>query len=226
MENKIQVEYFTDPLCAWSYAAEDSIQKLQQEFKDQIEFKVRMLPIMDRLASEADPEQKILSPDFLKMEWQHISKVTDTKMDASIWEENPPHSSWPGCRAVKAAERQGQDKVTTFLHNFRIAIFEHKRNPSNLEAMKEIARQSGLDVDRFHNDMTIHAADLEELVNEDTQEAAVKCVESTPTLLFHSPNGDGVTISGPRDYNLMRQAMMTLMQELKTEQEREPAAKM
>jgi predicted DsbA family dithiol-disulfide isomerase len=225
-QNKIKVEYFTDPLCAWSYATEDTIQRFIDEFKDRIDFKVETLPIMDRLASEADPEQKVFSPDYLKQEWLRISRLTDTRMDPGIWDETPPHSSWPGCRAVKAAEHQGHDQMLTFLHNFRIAIFQQKKNPSNMEVMKQIAQQSGLDVDRFYNDMTANAGDLEEMVNSDVQEAAAKCVESSPTLLFHSPNGDGVTISGPRDYNLFRQTMITLQSELKSEREREPATRM
>lgn len=208
---KIKVEYFTDPLCAWSYASEPTVQSLISQFGDKIGFQYKSLPILDGIIGEPKQGEKIHSPDEMAEAWSEISEKTGTKIDVGLWHTNPPHSSWPANRAMKAALMQGFDKGNRFLHVLRDAIMTEQKNPSNLEVLKDIAGRSGLDVDRFYMQMTDNASALEESVAADLLEGTNRCIYSTPTLVMQNDQGDKVIVQGTLDYEVCSRAIHLLM---------------
>lgn len=208
---RVRVDYFTDPVCAWSYASEDTVEKILSTYKDNIDFQFRSLPIIDRIEGEPKPGLKVYSPEQLASEWREIASKTGVQLDSNLWTENPPHSSWPANRAMKAALRQGSDKGKTFLHNLRSEIMQERKNPSNLEVLKDIAGNSGLNVDQFYNDMTTNATELEQEVVDDRLIAQERCITSTPTLLMQNDDGYTIIIQGQLDFDVVRPAIASLM---------------
>lgn len=208
---KVKVEYFTDPLCAWSYASEPTVQSLISGYGDKIDFEYRSLPILDAVLGEPRTGQKMHTPDEMRREWSEISRKTNTKIDPALWQEDGPHSSWPANRAMKAAMRQGFEKGNRFVHTLRNAVMQEKRNPSNLDVLKEIAGQAGLDVDQFYHDMTEDAAQLEQEVAEDRLAASARCIYSTPTLAMQNDEEDMVIAQGTLDYDVCSSAIRSLM---------------
>lgn len=210
---KVMLEYFTDPLCAWSFVSEPTVQSLISDYGGKIDFRFRSLPILDRVQGEAKPGEKMRSPESMVDEWAEISERTGTKLNSDLWIQHPPHSSWPANRAMKAAFNQGFEKGNRYTHQLREAIMLEKSNPSDFETLKRLADDAGLDVARFHDDMTTHAPLLEQAIAEDRLAAMNSCINETPTLVMQNESGDKVIISGTLDYELASRAVRFLMGE-------------
>jgi predicted DsbA family dithiol-disulfide isomerase len=200
-------------MCAWSYASEPTIQSLISEYKDKVEFQFRSLPILDRIVGAPRTGEKFHSPEEIESIWTNVSKKMNEKIDTSIWRENPPHSSWPANRAMKAAFRQGFDKGNRYTHLLRDAVMVDKQNISNFEVLKSVADKAALDVEQFHSDMTRNATQLEQEVSADRFSAIDRCIESTPTIYMENDDGDKVIVSGVLDYAVCSRAIRSLMGE-------------
>lgn len=224
---KVTVDYFTDPLCAWSYASEPTVEKILSTFGGKVDFRFRTLPIIDRIEGEKTPGLKVYTPDELSVAWQEIARKTGTQIDVGLWQQNPPHSSWPANRALKASLRQGIENGRKFIHNLRDAIMRERKNPSDLEVLKAVAGQSGLDVERFQEDMTMNATQLEQEIVDDRLAATEMCVTATPAFVMTNDDGYMIIIQGQLDFDVIRPAIMSLMGEKASETTvGEPAASM
>lgn len=210
---KVKVDFYTDPLCAWSYAYEPTIDAIIREYRDKIDFQFRSLPILDRIQGEPGPGEKKHTPEEMRKTWSRIAEKTGAKIDSALWDERPPHSSWPSNRATKAALRQGFEKGHGYLRSLRQAIMQERRNPSDLENLKEIAERSGLDMERFYDDMTTNAFEIEQEIADDKIEAAQHCVTSTPTLVMQNDDGDKIIVHGTLDQEVVSRSIRSLMGE-------------
>jgi predicted DsbA family dithiol-disulfide isomerase len=210
---KVTIDYFTDPICVWSYASEPTVQSLLTQYRDKVDFRFRSLPILDRIVGEERPGERYRSPEDMQESWNKARSAMGIDIDPSVWQENPPHSSWPANRAMKAAFRQGFDEGNRFTQLLRKAFMTEKRNPSDLETLKEMAERAGLDAGRFYTDMTDNAADLEKEVTNDRAEAMARCINDTPTLVMHSEDENEVIASGMLDYDVCSRAIRSLMGE-------------
>lgn len=210
---KVTVDYFTDPLCAWSYVSEPTVREMVKQFGNKVEIRFRSLPTLDSTVGEARPGERHHSPMEMMLDWKHISQKTGAKIDPGLWMEDFPHTSWPSNRAMKASFRQGFDKGATFVSNLRDAIMQHKMNPSDMENLKKIASRSGLNVNQFYDDMTDNAFELEQEVANDKLDAINACVTSTPTLVMQNDEGDKIIIQGTLDFEVVSRSVRSLMGE-------------
>src|SRR3954465_12318749 len=94
----IDVVYFTDPVCPWSWAAEPALRRVGAEFGDE----VRIRYVMVGMAREVDAEHELR---------ELLEAIGQRGMPAAprVWIDGPPRSSHPACLAVKAAAEQRLD---------------------------------------------------------------------------------------------------------------------
>ena len=104
----------------------------------------------------------------LGQQWLDASAESAMPTDPRVWKEGPMRSSYPACMAVKAAAEQASDGAYGYLRALREGIFCFGRKLDTSEALVEVGRGAGLDVERFRIDLGSHAiveafgADLEE----------------------------------------------------------------
>src|SRR4051812_13091707 len=93
----IQIRYYTDPACPWSWALEPSLRRLQTEFGDALQFEYVMAGMGDALQ------------DGPHMALQALEAADRSGMpvDVRIWLRDPPTSSQAAGMAVKAVSEQG-----------------------------------------------------------------------------------------------------------------------
>lgn len=47
MPTPIRIDYYTDPLCSWCFAAEPMLDQVKAHFKDRIELHYKLLPLFE-----------------------------------------------------------------------------------------------------------------------------------------------------------------------------------
>lgn len=114
------------------------------------------------------------------------SAASEMPVDARLWLEHPPASSYPACLAVKAAAEQGRDAA--YLRRAREAAMTGRRRLDTADALTDLARGvDGLDVARFAIDLASNA--IVESFGADLERArAVAPTPATPSFVV----GDAV----------------------------------
>jgi protein-disulfide isomerase-like protein with CxxC motif len=224
----VQVRFYTDPVCPWSWAAEPALRRLMWEFDGELEFVWVMGGLARRYGREyRDEEGRIgTGPDCfadLISHWLVVAADGLMPTDPRIWTESPLTSTYPACQAVKAAAEQGWEAGYRYLRSVREGIMFERRKLDHPEALIAAARGTHLDRARFEIDLFSEAiteafgADLDEVRNppDDAREAgAVRRTEgqerlSFPTAVFVGEDGSRHGVwGGARSHPALRDAAL------------------
>ena len=204
----VQVRFYTDPVCPWSWAAEPALRRLMWEFEGELEFAWVMGGLARRYGREYRDEQGGIGngPDCfadLISHWLEVAADGLMPTDPRIWTESPLTSTYPACQAVKAATEQGWEAGYRYLRRLREGVMFERRKLDHADALMAAASPARIDRERFEIDLfseaitEAFAADLDE-VRDAPQEArdagAVGKTEgrervSFPSALFIGEDG-------------------------------------
>src|SRR5882757_6988693 len=157
----VQVRFYTDPACPWSWAAEPALRRLMWEFEEELEF----VWVMGGLARSYEHANLL----EVVSQWLEDAAAGGMPCDPRIWTTNPLESTYPACKAVKAAAEQGRDAEYRYLRVLREGIMCELRKLDELGSLTDAALRAGIDRERFEADLRSPAiteafeADLEEV---------------------------------------------------------------
>lgn len=203
----VKVEFYTDPLCCWSWAFETSWKRFLEVHGHRISFEYVMCGMIADWKTYNDPMNSVSNPVQMGPVWMHASQVTRTPMKYSIWHEDPPHSSYPSCIAVKTAQLQSAEAGNEYLFRIRKALMEEGKNISRKEILLEVAETVNselLDFDRFVSDLR-NDKGLEPF-KADLRKARYHNIGRFPTLTFVNESGKGCMTVGYRPYEVLLKA--------------------
>jgi predicted DsbA family dithiol-disulfide isomerase len=210
----VEVRYYTDPACPWSWSSEPWVRRLMVEFGDNLSWTY----VMGGLAR--DYTKSASSADDFLAHWLDISDRGGMPIDPRLWREGPLASSYPACMAVKAAAHQAPDRGYRYLRVVREGLMCFRRKLDTTEALVEEGRRAGLDVGRFRLDLASNATteafgeDLEEVRSPPEGARAAGAVialggrerMSFPSMAFVGEDGARYFASGERGYDELRAA--------------------
>ena len=161
----VQLRFYTDPACPWSWNAEPALRRLMWEFDGELEF-VWVMGGLTRSYEHANLFE-------VTTQWLEDAAAGGMPCDPRIWTKNPLDSTYPACRAVKAATEQGPEAAYRYLRGLREGIMCELRKLDDDASLIEAAGRAGLDGDRF-------AADLRSSASEEAFEADLAEVRDPP----------------------------------------------
>jgi len=198
----MEIEFFHDVLCAWCYALSPRLRRLTEEFPD-----IKVIHRSFPLAPEPnDIAQMFGSKEKGKRDilqhWKAANMNDDEhRINAELMEQREfdyPYST-PALLACKAAELQGgQAMHWDFFDKAQEAHLTLCRNIADFDVLTDIARELGLDVEKFSADL--RGEQVKYLLRLDIDRALELGVDATPTLVA---NGNVLTGAVPYD-NLKR----------------------
>jgi putative protein-disulfide isomerase len=147
----VAVDYHTDPVCPWSWAAEPRIRALMMEFGEDLRWRLVMGGLAREVAPGVSPRAS-LPPAVragLVEAWLRVSAETGAPLDPLTWAEGGIRTTYPACMAVRAAAEQGTEPAFAYLRRLREGVMCERLKLDHAEALVEAARQAGLDVERF-----------------------------------------------------------------------------
>lgn len=197
---RLHATYFTDPLCCWSWGFEPQMRRLRHGFAGRIAWRIRMGGMIPTWSRFDDPLNSVHRPGQMAPLWLQAAQITGVPIDAAIWNEDPPQSSWPACLAVKAAGMQSPAAADVMLRRLREAVMAEGRNIARDEVLLELAGALAerfpelLDRRRFETDF--HSPDARQLLEEDIKEARFRDIVRFPSLVLRRPGGPPPSSAG------------------------------
>jgi putative protein-disulfide isomerase len=223
----VEVRYYTDPACSWSWGTEPKLRRLMWEFGDELAFEWVMGGLARAYGSEYRDEEAGITGDRdcfdgLMSHWLDVSGETGMPIDPRLWRRSPISSTYPACQAVKAAAEQGRERAYGYLRRLREGLMCELRKLDHAEALVGEAGPAGLDVERFRIDLASHAiteafaADLDEVRSppaEAREAGQVRRTEghervSFPSALFLGGDGTRRGVWGWQPYETYREAAL------------------
>jgi predicted DsbA family dithiol-disulfide isomerase len=177
----------TDPYCAWSWAAEPQLRRLQVEFGASLAFTFVIVGLK-RTIEPADAGALALAV---------VDAAAESGMpaDPRVFLRDPPSSTHPAGLAVAAVSEQGDPGP--YIRRLREAILLERRRMDTAPALLDAARETaGLDLDRLRVDFGSNA--IVERFGADIEQGRGV---TTPAYRF----GDGPPVEGYGRYERLRE---------------------
>ena len=215
-----RVEYYTDPLCCWSWGMEPQMRKLRYLLRDRLQIEYVMGGLISDWKHFSDQLNDISSPSQVGPLWMEAKHMTGQPMDEFLWVKDPVDTTYPACMAVKAAELQSAIAGEAMLRKLREAVMLQQKNIGNKEVILEVASgladKDILDLATFERVwMSQQAADL---FRKDLEKIKIKGITRFPTLLIYT-NDRSLQVTGYRPFKVLLDAFKNLDPDLRLNEE-------
>lgn len=144
--------YIHDPMCSWCWGFRKVWNLVQQELKDKLNIQF----VLGGLAPDSDEIMSNAMQKNIQFHWKNIQqKIPETEFNFDFWNNNnkPRRSTYSACRAIISARLQGEQFESMMLFAIQKAYYLNAKNPSDDSVLIQLAKEIGLDVNRFIEDL-------------------------------------------------------------------------
>lgn len=141
----VEVTFYTDPLCPWSWAMERTVAVLRT--REDLTLRSVLTGWLPSLAARG--------PEAVQNEWRGAAAKTRVRLDAEYWDRVAPKTGLIADAAVKAAGFQGTTKGEAYLAAMRRAVFDKDLDVSDPEALATLGASADLRVEMFRGDLGV-----------------------------------------------------------------------
>ncbi|WP_299700579.1 DsbA family protein [uncultured Pontibacter sp.] len=215
----VEIEYYTDPLCCWSWALEPQWRRLRFEYSGMVKWRYRMGGLIPNWDSFQDPLNTVTRPLQMGPLWMEAKHVSGMPIQDRVWYENPPASSYPACIAVKAAGLQSPVAAEAYLRRVRETVMLHGQNIADREVLLEVGgklseeRPAVFDAAAFER--ALGGEEARKAFEQDLMQVRIHGISRFPTLTLKKEGEEtGVMIVGYRPYEALQQALKQVAPEL------------
>ena len=150
---RVSIVHFADPWCWWSWGLEPVLARLKEVYGDRLDVEYRMGGIFNDVkewwAGYGVDENSTV--DWIR---ESIG-IMRNPVDPEYMRKTGLTSTYPACRAYKAAEIQDREKAHTYFRRLMEA-FQVRTEAGTEDRLMDIARSVGLDATRLRKDMRSH----------------------------------------------------------------------
>jgi putative protein-disulfide isomerase len=205
-KQKVDIVYYTDPLCCWSWVFEPVIQQLRTQYN----LRYCMAGMLASWESYHDTLNAVTRPIQMGPVWLQAKQMSGIPLNDKIWFKDPPASSYPACVAVKCAAMQSAAAEEMYLARLREAVMLNEQNIAKKEVLLAIAKEVPLlDIALFEQQLS-----SEQVLNAfkaDLQETQYRGIKRFPSLLITVPGKKtGVLLTGNRPLESIIEAINQL----------------
>lgn len=200
------IEYYTDPLCCWSWAFEPVLDQILEKYAEIHEFKVMLGGLISDWKHFNDPINDINRPSQMGPLWMLVSQTTGVATNPDIWLKTPPVSSYPACIAVKCAQIQSSAAGNKLLKALRKAVMIENVDISSNSEILSIAEttfddNSDFNFLKFKTDL-LSGEGIKDF-RHDLQLKEMNNVSRLPALILKDLSGNGRILYGYRPFDVL-----------------------
>ncbi|MBE0429529.1 MAG: DsbA family protein [Thermoleophilia bacterium] len=199
----LELIQYTDPYCTWCWGSEPVMRHIEEVYGDQVHVAFVMCGLVQDAASFRDPLNRIGGPGMARQiaeHWREASARHGMPVDADVWLDLDGEftSTWPANIACKAAQMQDEEKANDYIRRMREAAAAERRFIHRREVQAALARDAGLDIDRFEKDIDSDAA--EQAFRADLRTCRDKHVTGYPSFEIRNQEGEEFMFFGYQPY--------------------------
>ena len=169
--------FYHDPMCSWCWGYRPVSDRLFAELPEDLQ----LVKIVGGLAPDSDEPMPERLREQLPETWRRIHELLGTEFNFDFWTRcEPRRSTYPACRAVLAAGRQG--RYDDMLDAIQRGYYLRAMNPSNLDTLRTLAAEIGLDGERFAADLV--SAEVEEALRAEVDFSRQSPIDGFPSLVL------------------------------------------
>ena len=216
---QVEVTYFTDPLCGWSWAMEPQWRRFRFEFRDQVQWRYCMSGLLPAWNHFHDSTNAVSRPAQMGPLWMEASHLSGMPINSTMWAFDPPESSYPACIAVKCAEAQSFIAGENYLRLLREAVMIHGKNIGDISVLFDVADglsdiiPSLFNAESFRQEWENKRAI--DAFRKDLEDVRSKGIKRFPSLLFRRQGKAPLLLQGYKPYTVWLQLMQQLAPEWK-----------
>jgi len=154
------------------------LQDIQQEYGERVRIHWRAFPLIPNEQPGRRATQKTREGRLRAGGEEPRASFVAPELDAEL-----PSSSVPALTAAKCAERQGDPAFERFHQRLFTAHFHDNLDISRQDVLWTLARECGLDLERFRDDYAATA--YEQVLHDCAEGAAWFGVSALPTVIFN-----------------------------------------
>ncbi len=201
------MHYIHDPMCSWCWAFRPAWKALKNSLPRTIE----VHNSLGGLAADTNEPMPLELQDKLQSIWRNIQqKVPLTEFNFDFWHLNQSRrSTYPACRAVIAARKQGLEYEEKMILAIQQAYYLKAQNPSDDNTLISLAYNIGLNSSEFEGQLN-HPDTQDQLSQEVAFNQSIQAM-SFPSLVLES---NGLFHAIPIDYldeKMMLQAILEVL---------------
>lgn len=220
MPEKFEMEYFTDPLCCWSWGMEPQFRKLKFLLRDRLSYRYIMGGLLRDWNHFEDPLNNVSRPTQLGPLWMEAKYSTGQFINENIWIDNPVDTSYLACMAVKAAEQQSFVAGEAMLRELREAVMMNRENIGEIKVILDIAAQleeKGI-LDQAKLETAMYSDEAADLFRKDLEYLKIKGITRFPSFLI-SYKGRTLQITGYRPFEVLLETFKVLDPDLEVDED-------
>lgn len=174
----VRVVHFADPWCWWSWGLEPVLRRLKEVYGDRLRIEYRMGGTFEdvRAWMEEYGVDEASAVDWIR----ESVGMTRNPLDPEYLRKSQVRSTYPACRAFKAAGLQDRGKAERYLRRMMEA-FQVRAEPGTEENLLKVAEEVGLDIDRLAKDL--RSREVEAAFEEDRRAMADEGVNFLSLLI-------------------------------------------
>jgi putative protein-disulfide isomerase len=149
--HKVILHYIHDPMCSWCWA----FRPVWKALKNSLPSTIEVHNSLGGLAADTNEPMSLELQNKLQSIWHHIQKaVPSTEFNFDFWHLNQPRrSTYPACRAVIAARKQGLEYEEKMILAIQQAYYLKAQNPSDDNTLISLSNGIGLNASDFERQL-------------------------------------------------------------------------
>lgn len=176
--------YIHDPMCSWCWG----FQPTWKEIKANLPSSIAIEYVVGGLAPDSNEPMPLETQQMIKGAWNRIQNMLGTEFNFDFWDNNTPRrSTYPTCRAVLSAKRQGMEME--MINAIQQGYYLHALNPSDDDVLIEFAKELNLDVDQFAQ--AINSSSIQNELKQQIELSRSLTQRGFPSLVLKHDGGYG-----------------------------------
>ncbi len=208
-KKKIDLYYFTDPLCSHCWALDTVLTRFKWEYKDYI----NVITVLGAMTEDGNHYDDLNGPEAKEQvsHWEQVGMFYHIPINGKIWNKDPITSSFPSSIAYLLIKEQNDELAAKFLRMVREGAFVFEKNIAKRSVLETMISGLGLNAKEILD--ISYSEKGKELLLKNLQPMNDLQVNGFPTVVMVNDQHEGVKVVGSRTLEVYKKALLKLLGE-------------